>query len=189
MPTRADGTIVLRHRGFPPILLIAGGLLGLTLGCLLLTHTRLDPTGSGANADLAATPATPARPTPTATPTAKTTSKRPTTPAPTGKTKAKPKRTPTPTPTPRRRTATAPTSVAIVPNDLVVAHTGGAGVYLRRTPVMTDRLVAVPEGTRLEQIGPEAAGDGHQWKHVRAPDGTEGWVPAEYTEPLTGGSP
>ena len=29
-------------------------------------------------------------------------------------------------------------------------------------------------------IGPREIGDGHVWEKVRAPDGTEGYIPSEY---------
>ncbi len=45
---------------------------------------------------------------------------------------------------------------------VIVANTNGQGVAIRRTPKMSDRLQAVPEGTRLEVIGPDVDGDGHR---------------------------
>lgn len=64
---------------------------------------------------------------------------------------------------------------------LVVGNTGGAGVYLRRTPRLDDRDTAYRDGTRLEQIGDDTTADGITWHHVRAPDGKTGWVPAQFT--------
>jgi len=61
-----------------------------------------------------------------------------------------------------------------------VAHTGGAGVYLRATPRMADRLRAWPDGTMLDIAGGDAVGDGRRWKRVRDPDGRLGWVPADF---------
>ena len=63
----------------------------------------------------------------------------------------------------------------------VVGNTGGQGVYLRRTPRLDDRDRAYPDGTRLEQIGEDTTAEGMTWRHVRAPDGRTGWVPAQYT--------
>ena len=73
----------------------------------------------------------------------------------------------------------------------IVANTGGEGVYLRSTTRRVDCRprplpagcvgLAYLEGTRLMQIGPDATNEGQTWHHVRAPDGKEGWVPAEYT--------
>ena len=78
------------------------------------------------------------------------------------------------------RAAVAAPSVAWV----VVAQTGGDGVYLRATPRMADHLRAWGEGTKLEVIGEDASGDGHHWKRVRDPSGEAGWVPAEFVLPL-----
>lgn len=63
----------------------------------------------------------------------------------------------------------------------VVGNTGGEGVYLRHTPHLDDRDTAYPDGTRLTQVGPDVTADGQDWRHVRAPDGRTGWVPAQYT--------
>ena len=84
---------------------------------------------------------------------------------------------PASTPTP------APTATPTPPRAFVVANTGGDGVYLRRSPRLGDRLAAWPDDTRLEEIGPETAVEGLNWLHVRAPDGSEGYVPARYTAP------
>ena len=83
-------------------------------------------------------------------------------------------------------TATAPAPPVASPaapaqRAYVVANTDGAGVYLRRTPQLHDRLTAWPDATRLEEIGPPVNAGGLTWHHVRAPDGTAGYVPAQYT--------
>jgi hypothetical protein len=62
-----------------------------------------------------------------------------------------------------------------------VGNTDGEGVYLRKTPAMSDRIQAYSDGTALTVIGDDVDGDGQHWKHVRAPDGTEGYVPSQYT--------
>ena len=62
-----------------------------------------------------------------------------------------------------------------------VGNTDGEGVYLRATPVMGDRLRAYADGTPLTIVGDDVDGDDQHWKHVRAPDGLEGYVPAIYT--------
>jgi Bacterial SH3 domain len=62
-----------------------------------------------------------------------------------------------------------------------VGNTDGEGVYVRNTPVMADRNKAYPDGTELTIIGDDVDGDGQHWKHVRTPDGLEGYVPAMYT--------
>jgi hypothetical protein len=63
----------------------------------------------------------------------------------------------------------------------VVGNTGGQGVYLRHTPRLDDRDTAYGDGTRLEQIDADVTANGLTWRHVRAPDGKVGWVPAQYT--------
>ena len=72
----------------------------------------------------------------------------------------------------------APVTTADV---VYVGNTGGIGVFLRRTPQATDRLKAYPDNTRLVVIGPDVGAEGRSWRHVRAPDGVEGYVPAQYT--------
>jgi hypothetical protein len=62
-----------------------------------------------------------------------------------------------------------------------VANTDGQGVYVRKTPAMGDRLRAYPDRTELTIIGDDVDGDGQHWKHVRTPDGLEGYVPSMYT--------
>ena len=78
--------------------------------------------------------------------------------------------------------ATTPTA-APTPKQVVVAHTEGQGVYLHGSKQLADRLQAYAEGTVLDVRGPAEDGEGGQWLPVRAPDGTEGWVLAQYTEP------
>ena len=63
---------------------------------------------------------------------------------------------------------------------VVVANTDHEGVYVRRTPAMADRVRAYADGTALRTIGPDVQGEGMTWRHVAAPDGLEGYVPAQY---------
>lgn len=65
-----------------------------------------------------------------------------------------------------------------------VANTGGVGVYIRRTPVLSDHIRAWAEGAVMEQVGPDAIGEGIRFVNVRDPDGNIGWVPAAYLVPL-----
>jgi hypothetical protein len=84
----------------------------------------------------------------------------------------------TPTAAAAQPTATAqPTPLA---GSVIVANTDHQGVYVRRTPAMADRVRAYPDGTKLRVIGPDAQGEGMTWRHVAAPDGLEGYVPAQY---------
>lgn len=91
-------------------------------------------------------------------------------------------------PGPTRTAGTGPPPPVVTPSPVaterffVVANTGGDGVVLRRTPG-GQQLDVYQDGTRLEQIGPDREVQGVTWRNVRAPDGTEGWVSAEFTEP------
>lgn len=78
------------------------------------------------------------------------------------------------------RTGPTPTARA-TGKVFIVGNTGGEGVYLRRTPRLEDRDTAYRDGARLEQIGPDVTAGGLTWRHVRAPDGKTGYVPAQYT--------
>jgi hypothetical protein len=62
-----------------------------------------------------------------------------------------------------------------------VGNTDGEGVFVRNTPVMADRAKAYPDGTPLTIVGDDIDGDGQTWKHVKTPDGLEGYVPSIYT--------
>jgi hypothetical protein len=86
---------------------------------------------------------------------------------------------PSASPSPAQRpTATTPVVKA---NTVWVGNTDGEGVYVRKTPVMADRVRAYPDGTPLEIVGDDVDGEGKRWKHVKAPDELEGYVPAVYT--------
>ncbi|MFN8514333.1 MAG: hypothetical protein U0841_17445 [Chloroflexia bacterium] len=87
-----------------------------------------------------------------------------------------------PTSTPLVIPSSLPTPTIPVNKTYVVAHTGGDGVFLRRTPQYGDKMAAWPEKTILEEIGPERNVNGVIWRYVRAPDDTEGYVPAQYVE-------
>lgn len=65
-----------------------------------------------------------------------------------------------------------------------VANTGGAGVYLRRSPQLAERLRAWVDGTELEVLeeGPRIGDE--LWLKVRDPAGNTGYVPARYTAPV-----
>jgi hypothetical protein len=63
---------------------------------------------------------------------------------------------------------------------LMVGNTAGQGVFLRRTPVLSDRMKAYADGTQLQVIGPDVDSAGVHWRHVGAPDGAQGYVPSGY---------
>lgn len=65
---------------------------------------------------------------------------------------------------------------------LLVGNTDQQGAYLHHTASITGRIRAYTDGTRLRVIGPDVTSEGTLWKHVRAPDGEEGFILAEYTE-------
>ena len=62
-----------------------------------------------------------------------------------------------------------------------VGNTDGQGVYVRKTPVMADRAKPYADGTALTIVGDDVDGDGQHWKHIKTPDGLEGYVPSIYT--------
>jgi hypothetical protein len=76
---------------------------------------------------------------------------------------------------------TAAAAAATKPDTVWVGNTDNEGVFLRKTPSMADRLKAYPDGTPLTIVGDDVDGDGQHWRHVKAPDGTEGYVPSMYT--------
>jgi hypothetical protein len=93
---------------------------------------------------------------------------------------AKPSASAEASPAPAKPSATATVPVAQV-NTVWVGNTDGEGVYVRSTPVMADRAKAYPDGTPLTIVGEDVDGDGQHWKHVKTPDGLEGYVPSIYT--------
>jgi uncharacterized protein YndB with AHSA1/START domain len=80
------------------------------------------------------------------------------------------------TPAPATPTVPAPTAT---PAALVVANTGGDGVYVRKT-ANGDKVKAWPDGTVLTTTGSDQQVSGKTWRNVKDPDGNVGWVPAEY---------
>jgi hypothetical protein len=74
----------------------------------------------------------------------------------------------------------APQATSASTQQVWIANTDGEGVYLRRTPTMSDKLRAYPEGTQLQVTGATINADGALWYPVRAPDGAVGYVPAAY---------
>jgi|SRR5579859_4111593 len=87
---------------------------------------------------------------------------------------------PSPSPSPLPR-PTATSVVSAPTNTVWVGNTDGQGVFVRKTPVMADRVRAYPDGTALTIAGDDVDGDGQHWKHVKTPDGLEGYVPSIYT--------
>jgi hypothetical protein len=85
-------------------------------------------------------------------------------------------------PAPAATTAPAP------PEYVVVANTGGTGVYLRADPRLdARRLIAVPEQTLLVIVGSDTTVDSSVWRNVRTTKDPiqTGWVPAQYLSAAT----
>jgi hypothetical protein len=83
------------------------------------------------------------------------------------------------------------TSVALTPTPILVArvaNTSGDGVFLRRTPLMSDRWIAWPDNTPMVLVGNETDGDGQHWLEVRDPKNDVGWVPSQFISVPTPGS-
>lgn len=87
-----------------------------------------------------------------------------------------------PGPSPAARPSPSPAATSASAQVVYVANTDGEGVYVRQTPAMADKVRAYPDGTALTVIGDDVDGDGRHWKHVRAPDGLDGYVPSTYTD-------
>jgi hypothetical protein len=86
-----------------------------------------------------------------------------------------------PSASPIAKPIAASTTAAAAVDKVWVGNTDGEGVYVRKTPVMADRIKAYPDKTQLTIIGADVDGDGQKWHNVRAPDGVEGYVPVQYT--------
>lgn len=58
------------------------------------------------------------------------------------------------------------------------------GLFLRSDASLDSTVLAtLPEGTLVTVIGEDKPGPNYTWKHVRAPDGTEGWAAADFLQP------
>ena len=67
-----------------------------------------------------------------------------------------------------------------------VVGAGAEGVNLRAEPSASGaRLKGLFDGAELELLGQDAEADGRNWHNVRDPtDRSEGWVAAEFLEPV-----
>lgn len=86
-------------------------------------------------------------------------------------------------PEPRATPTLAPTVTATTAVDstvFVVGNTDGDGVYIRKTPNLEDRIKAWPDGTQMVRVGPSVTVESRIWENVRDPDGTVGFIPAQY---------
>jgi hypothetical protein len=161
------GALVLAILGFRPLT-----LYGYTLGSVMALMGILLLIGlSGAGVAVTgqvAIPTLPPPPTPTITPTATQT---PTPMPPTGT----PTRTPTSTPITPTLTPTPSPTLTPTPVFAVVRTADGKGVVLRAGPG-GDVLSPYFDGTLMQVLLGAETVNGVVWLHVRAPDGTEGWM-------------
>ncbi len=76
------------------------------------------------------------------------------------------------------------------PVPLSAVDTGGRGARLRQEPSLKAAIVGVlPDGTQVGGLGPEANQGGREWRHVRSPDGLEGWIDASLLLPVATPAP
>ena len=72
-------------------------------------------------------------------------------------------------------------TVGRVQTSAVVVNTEGIGVFLRRSPVLGERLdQGIPEGSQVTVVSEETVVDGSAWRQVEDASGGRGWVPAQY---------
>jgi hypothetical protein len=76
-----------------------------------------------------------------------------------------------------------PPDPTATPATIHIRSTSGLPVYLYNSPTIGDRIQTYPEGTPLLVVGSDVDGDGLTWHIVRAPDGTEGYIPVDDTLP------
>jgi Bacterial SH3 domain len=66
-----------------------------------------------------------------------------------------------------------------------VLNTGSEGLFLRPEPNSDNAPIkTLPDGAIVTIIGDDSVGVDHVWKHVRDPEGTEGWVAADFVAPV-----
>lgn len=94
--------------------------------------------------------------------------------------------TPTTAPKPTRGPQPTTTQAVIVPQ-VRIANTDNEGAFMFATPAGEKMDVAIPEGTLVDDIGPDEQDPyGVTWKHIRFGDAV-GWVSKQYTEPVKSG--
>ncbi|MEI6181499.1 MAG: SH3 domain-containing protein, partial [Chloroflexales bacterium] len=81
-------------------------------------------------------------------------------------------------------TVTLPPPTPTGPRRFVVQNTGIEGLLLRPAPSRAnDPLATLPDGTVVEQIDEDLTAEAIAWRHVRAADGQEGYVAADFLTP------
>jgi hypothetical protein len=64
-----------------------------------------------------------------------------------------------------------------------VYKTGSEGLFLRPDHSVEGAPVkTLPDGTIVTVVGPDFSGPDRVWKHVRDPDGAEGWAAADFLQ-------
>ena len=75
----------------------------------------------------------------------------------------------------------APSGAPVAGQAAVVRGTGGSGARLRAQPGNSGQIITVvPENTPLLVVGADRTVDGLVWRNVRAPNGSEGWIAANF---------
>jgi hypothetical protein len=82
--------------------------------------------------------------------------------------------------------AVVPTPAPVPAHVLVVAHTDGVGARLRTAPATGPVARLLLEGTAVLATGSETVVGGTDWREVRAPDGTPGWISSDLLQPADG---
>ena len=91
---------------------------------------------------------------------------------------------PTVTPFTSQPTAVVTTQGAGGGAQFRVFNTGTQGLFLRPNPNTNDpALKTLPDGTIVTIIGEDSSGPDYVWKHVRDPEGTEGWAASDFLQP------
>jgi hypothetical protein len=137
--------------------------------------TSAPPSASAVS--IAATAAVSPTPAPSAT-------SAPPTAAPTAAPTEAPTAAPTAEPTVEPTAAATDAPAADGPARLRVVNTGPNGVRVRGDPSLDQAPIKLlPEGTIVTVIGDDVTAAGYTWKHIRDPDGGEGWVANEFLAP------
>ena len=92
-----------------------------------------------------------------------------------------------PSPTPAPSAATSPPAVSGASGgaQFRVFNTGTEGLFLRPDPNPNNEPIkTLPDGTIVTIIGEDSVGPDRVWKHVRDPEGSEGWVASDYVQPV-----
>jgi hypothetical protein len=92
---------------------------------------------------------------------------------------------PTPTTRPITPTAALPIPGTTGGAQFRVFNTEGLGLFLRPEPNTNNQPIkTLPDGTIVTIIGEDFVGPDRVWKHVRDPEGSEGWVASDFLEPV-----